>query len=76
MKPNILKRWVSQSSTQPTNFARYSQIQWGRIIGMRNRIVRAYFDIGMEVVWQTITKDIPTLISQLEAVFRAEGIEL
>jgi uncharacterized protein with HEPN domain len=55
---------------------RYSQIQWGRIIGMRNRIVRAYFDIDMEVVWQTITMDIPTLISQLEAVFRAEGIEL
>lgn len=32
--------------------------------------------IDMEVVWQTITQDIPVLISQLEAVFKNEGIEL
>lgn len=55
---------------------RYPHIQWGNIIGMRNRIVHAYFEIDMDVVWQTVTQDIPVLISQLEAVFQAEGIEL
>jgi uncharacterized protein with HEPN domain len=54
----------------------YPQIQWRKIIGMRNRIVHAYFDIDMEVVWQTITQDIPALVSQLDEVFKAEGIEL
>lgn len=55
---------------------RYAQIQWGNIIGMRNRIVNAYFDIDMKIVWQTITQDIPVLVSQLEVVFNDEGIEL
>jgi len=58
---------------------RYPQIQWGQIIGIRNRVVHAYFnidfDIDMDVVWQTITQDIPVLISQLEAVFQEEGID-
>ncbi|WP_420156415.1 DUF86 domain-containing protein [Thermoleptolyngbya oregonensis] len=54
----------------------YPQIEWRKIIGMRNRIVHAYFDIDMEVVWQTINQDIPVLVSQLEAVFRQEGIRL
>ena len=42
------------------------QIPWGRIVGMRNRLVHAYFDINLDVVWNTVRDDLPGLIDQLE----------
>jgi len=36
------------------------------IVGMRNRLVHAYFAINLNVVWSTSTEDIPPLIGQLE----------
>lgn len=40
----------------------YPQIPWRAIVGMRNRIVHAYFDIDLDVVWQVITNDLPGLL--------------
>ena len=42
------------------------EIPWFIIIGMRNRLIHAYFSINLDVVWETSTKDIPTLIEVLE----------
>jgi uncharacterized protein with HEPN domain len=43
-----------------------SQIPWLIIIGMRNRLVHAYFSINLDVVWKTSTEDIPSLIKELD----------
>lgn len=43
-----------------------ADIPWERIIAMRNRLVHAYFSINLDIVWQTVQQDLPTLISQLE----------
>ncbi len=42
------------------------EIPWQRIVGMRNRLVHAYFDIDLEVVWKTVQEDLPQLIALLE----------
>jgi uncharacterized protein with HEPN domain len=31
----------------------YTQVNWRRIAGMRNRIVHEYFDVRLDVVWDT-----------------------
>ena len=36
--------------------------------GMRNRIVHDYFEVDLEVVWQTVQKDLPALRKQIEAL--------
>lgn len=41
-------------------------IPWQEIIGMRNRLVHAYFDINNDVVWQTVKEDLPSLVAALE----------
>ena len=41
-------------------------IPWQDIIGMRNRLVHAYYDINYDVVWQTVKDDLPPLIEALE----------
>ena len=47
-----------------TRFAAPS-VPWARIIGMRHRLVHAYADIDREVVWKTVTLDIPALLPSL-----------
>jgi hypothetical protein len=43
-----------------------SQIPWAGIVGMRNRLVHAYFDIDLDIVWQTVTEDITPLLEELK----------
>ncbi len=41
-------------------------IPWPGIIGMRNRLIHAYFDVDLNRVWDTITDDLPPIITALE----------
>lgn len=43
----------------------HSQIPWTAMIGMRNRLVHAYFDINLKILWQTMKEDLPLLIDEL-----------
>ena len=41
--------------------SRFSQIEWGQIVGMRNVFVDAYFGIDAMLVWEIIKQDLPEL---------------
>ncbi|MBI2910760.1 MAG: DUF86 domain-containing protein [Chloroflexi bacterium] len=43
-------------------------VPWDDIIGMRHRLVHAYFDINLDVLWRTVQDDIPALIAGLRPV--------
>ncbi len=43
-------------------------LPWKEIIGMRNRLIHGYFEIDLDIVWNTVIHDIPPLISELEKV--------
>jgi len=38
------------------------------MIGMRHRLVHAYFDIDLDILWKTAQEDLPPLIVELERV--------
>lgn len=46
----------------------YCEIPWQEIVAMRNRLVHAYFDINLDIVWQTVQQDLPMLIKHLERI--------
>lgn len=46
-------------------------LPWADIIGMRHRLVHAYFEIDPEILWQTIKQDLPPLVAALEEALRA-----
>jgi uncharacterized protein with HEPN domain len=48
------------------------QIPWSDIIGMRNRLIHAYFDINLDIVWDTVTANLPPLIAALEKIMTPE----
>lgn len=45
---------------------KHTHIPWRAIIGMRNRLIHAYFDIDYDVVWNAINNEIPRIIPELE----------
>ncbi|MCA9914943.1 MAG: DUF86 domain-containing protein [Anaerolineae bacterium] len=46
----------------------HSTIPWGQIIGMRNRLIHAYFHVDLEVVWNTTQTAVPSLVQQITAI--------
>ncbi|NLD35478.1 MAG: DUF86 domain-containing protein [Desulfatiglans sp.] len=46
----------------------FPQIPWSDIIGMRNRLIHAYFEINLDILWKTLTDDLPPLIIELNII--------
>lgn len=43
-----------------------SSIPWSEIISMRNKLIHAYDAIDLEILWNTITQDLPLLLIELK----------
>jgi uncharacterized protein with HEPN domain len=46
----------------------HPDLPWKRMTGMRNRLIHGYFDVNLDIVWQTVTEDLPPLMRQLESL--------
>lgn len=49
----------------PDFAARHPAIPWRGIKGMRNRLAHGYFDINLDIVWETVRSALPQLLSHL-----------
>ena len=52
--------------------ARNPLIEWGQIIGMRNRLTHVFHDINRDILWNAVQYRVPVLIPQLEAALRQQ----
>lgn len=50
--------------------AKHPNIQWRAIVGMRNRLIHAYFDVDYDIVWAAISEEIPDVIPRLESILK------
>lgn len=53
--------------------ARYSEIPWPEIVGMRNRLVHGYDMVDYDILWITVTEDLPPLIAALEKILSEQS---
>jgi uncharacterized protein with HEPN domain len=44
----------------------HPEIPWPQVIAMRNRLVHGYDTVDLDVLWDTITEDLPPLVVELE----------
>lgn len=50
----------------------HDSIPWRAMVGMRNRLVHAYFDVDTEMVWKTLQNEIPGLLAALQALLHKD----
>ena len=51
----------------------HPEIPWTDIIGMRHRLIHAYFEINLDILWETVVTDLPPLIASLENILPTEA---
>ena len=48
-------------------------VNWRGATTMRDRLIHGYFGIDMEIVWETITTDLPELKREVEKIWKEIG---
>jgi uncharacterized protein with HEPN domain len=51
----------------------YPGTPWRQIAGMRDKVVHEYFGINYDIVWAVVSRDIPDVFPQIEAILTQEG---
>lgn len=50
----------------------YKDIQWRKIVDLRNIVAHGYGELRMELVWNLSQKEVPVLIRQLEDLLKED----
>ena len=46
----------------------YPKIEWKAIAGTRDRIIHAYFNVDLNIVWEIIKEDLPKLKKEISRI--------
>lgn len=60
------------SRVSPGTRSTIDVIPWSDVVGMRNRLIHAYFDINLDILWATVQDSLPSLIRLLEPALAAD----
>jgi uncharacterized protein with HEPN domain len=48
----------------------FPHIPWKELVGLRNRLIHAYFDVDHDIVWKTIREYLPPFLKHLQAAVK------
>jgi uncharacterized protein with HEPN domain len=68
---NIMIMGEAASKVSQAARARFPDVPWGLMIGMRNRLVHDYISINHEMVWNMAAHELPALRPVIEAAIAA-----
>src|SRR5262249_22261365 len=49
--------------------AEMPDLPWAAMVGMRNRLVHAYFDVNYDILWDTVSQAVPPLAKRLALLY-------
>ena len=61
---------IGEAATRlgPQFHTTYPQVPWRLIIGMRNALIHGYDGVDLPTLWETATRGVPELLTQIEAI--------
>ena len=66
----IVGEAASKVSTETRE--QHPQVPWLPMVGMRNRLVHAYYDVNLDILWTTVTVAVPELLALLHPLLTEE----
>lgn len=51
----------------------HPSVPWRKLTDLRNRLVHGYFNVNLDILWDTIRGELPELIASLERVLEELG---
>jgi len=51
--------------------AAYADVPWKRIAGMRDKMIHEYFGVNLDLVWEVVERELPTLRSRVDEILAA-----
>jgi len=67
-----LRHMLDAAQVSPETRALHAHLPWLDIVDMRNHLVHVYFDIDLNLVWDTVIGDLPPLAAELRRILADE----
>ncbi len=48
----------------------HPEVPWKAVTGMRNKLVHDYMGVDEDMIWDTVTKELPSLVTALDRLVR------
>jgi uncharacterized protein with HEPN domain len=52
---------------------RHASLPWKSMAGVRDKLIHDYFGVNLDVVWQIVTEELPSLAWQVETILAKES---
>lgn len=77
LRSSAILRWLEIVGEAAANVsdetrAAHPEVPWREVVGMRNRLIHAYPDVNMDLVWTVIDRDGPQLRSTIRDIVGGE----
>lgn len=60
----------TSKSISPALKARYPEIDWREMAGMRDHVIHRYFEINWNIVWDVVSNEIPILEPKIASMLQ------
>jgi uncharacterized protein with HEPN domain len=58
------------SQVSPHTRQQFPSLPWREMIGLRNRLIHAYFDVNNQTIWLVVKESLPPLIEELDQILK------
>lgn len=49
---------------------KFMDVKWSDVVGMRHKMIHDYFEVSIDVVWDTVKIDLDSLQSQIKKILK------
>jgi uncharacterized protein with HEPN domain len=69
---NLIVVGEAAGKVPPEIRSAYPEVPWSQVVGLRNIIAHKYFGLDLEIVWDVVQNELPTLQQVVERIKKVE----